>query len=117
MKKLAIMGIFLAVVVLLVACTGAQGAEGQVGPAGPPGPEGPQGPPGADGPPGPAGKDAAAGGAQYVGDAACGGCHQEIYDTYIQSGHPWKLNKIEGGKPPEYPFRKLSELPQGRSEE
>ena len=47
MKKLAIMGIFLAVVVLLVACTGAQGAEGQVGPAGPPGPEGPQGPPGA----------------------------------------------------------------------
>jgi hypothetical protein len=113
MKKLVVIATFLALVVLLAACTGPQGPLGPAGPAGPPGPEGPQGPPGADGPPGPAGKDAAAGGAQYVGDTTCGGCHKDIYDIYIKSGHPWVLNKIESGNAPELPFRKLSTLPQG----
>jgi hypothetical protein len=113
MRKLVVIAALLAVLVLLVACTGPEGQSGPVGPAGPPGPEGPQGPPGAEGPAGPAGKDAAAGGAQYIGDATCGGCHQELYDKYTQSGHPWKLNKIENGQAPAYPFRKLSDLPQG----
>ena len=113
MKKLAIIALFLAAVVLLAACTGPQGPVGEVGPAGPPGPEGPQGPPGADGPPGPAGKDAAASGAQYVGDTTCGGCHTDIYDTYSKSGHPWNLNTIESGNPPEFPYRKLSSPPEG----
>jgi Cytochrome c554 and c-prime len=113
MKKMVVLAIFMALVVLLAACTGPQGPIGQTGPAGPPGPEGPQGPPGAEGPAGPAGKDAMAGGAQYVGDTTCGGCHKDIYDTYIKSGHPWVLNPIENGKAPEFPFRKLSELPKG----
>lgn len=112
-NKLVVMATLLALVVLLAACTGPAGPQGPMGPAGPPGPEGPQGPPGAQGPAGPAGEDAAAGGAQYVGDTACGGCHKELYDQYIQSGHPWKLNKIENGSAPEFPFRKLSNLPEG----
>jgi hypothetical protein len=113
MKKMVVVATLLVLVVLLAACTGPQGETGPTGPAGPPGPEGPQGPPGAEGPAGPAGEDAAAGGAQYVGDATCSGCHQDLYDQYIQSGHPWKLNKIENGQAPEYPFRNLNDLPEG----
>ena len=113
MKKLAVIAALLALVILLAACAGPEGPQGAVGPSGPPGPEGPQGPPGTEGPAGPAGKDAAAGGAQYVGDATCGGCHKELYDKYVLTGHPWKLNKVENGQAPEYPFRKLSDLPQG----
>ena len=113
MKKIVVIATFLALVILLAACTGPQGPEGQTGPSGPPGPEGPQGPPGSEGPAGPAGKDAMAGGALYVGDTTCGGCHKDIYDTYIKSGHPWIMNKIENGKAPEFPFRKLSSLPEG----
>lgn len=113
MKKLVLWTALLALVVLLAACAGPEGPQGPAGPAGPPGPEGPQGPPGVEGPAGPAGKDAAAGGAQYVGDATCSGCHKELYDQYVQSGHPWKLNKVEEGKAPLFPFRRLSNLPAG----
>jgi hypothetical protein len=112
-NKWVVMATLLALVALLAACAGPEGPQGPMGPAGPPGPEGPQGPPGAQGPAGPAGEDAAAGGAQYVGDASCGGCHQELYDQYILSGHPWKLNKIENSAAPDYPFRKLSAPPEG----
>jgi hypothetical protein len=31
----------------------------------------------------------------------------------MKSGHPWKLNKIEGGLPPDYPFRDLRQPPEG----
>ncbi len=30
-------------------------------------------------------------GAQYIGSEACGVCHSEQYESFIQSGHPWKL--------------------------
>jgi hypothetical protein len=29
------------------------------------------------------------------------------------SGHPWKLNKVENGQPPDYPFTELRNPPQG----
>lgn len=74
--------------------------------AGPAGPAGPQGPEGPAGPPGPSGAD-------YVGSAACQECHSDIYATFIQSGHPWKLNKVVNGQPPAYPFTQITELPQG----
>lgn len=98
---------------LLAACAGPQGVQGPVGPAGPAGPEGPQGPPGETGPAGPPGQDASASGPTYLGDQTCGGCHKEIYDVYIKSGHPWKLNKVIDGQPPAYPFTKLDTPPQG----
>jgi hypothetical protein len=48
-----------------------------------------------------------------LGNQTCGGCHKEIYDVYIKSGHPWKLNKVIDGQPPAYPFTKLDTPPQG----
>ncbi len=95
---------------LLVACAGPEeGPIGPEGPAGPSGPIGPQGPAGTQGEAGPAGPS----GADYVGDQTCGGCHPDIYDTYMKSGHPWNLNKIVDGQAPSYPFTKLDKLPEG----
>lgn len=52
-------------------------------------------------------------GAKYVGKDACKECHTEIYEEFIKSGHGWKLNKVVDGKPPDYPFTELPELPEG----
>ncbi len=107
----------LVIVTGLAACAGQEGPEGPFGPAGAPGPEGPQGPPGSEGPAGPAGPEgeAAVGGvgAEYVGSATCAGCHQDTYDVFMKSGHPYKLNPVVDGQPPEYPFTEVTELPEG----
>lgn len=97
---------------LMIACQGPEGQEGPVGPPGPPGPIGPQGPAGEDGPAGSTGPAGAAG-AEYVGSTTCGGCHTDIYETFMKSGHPWKLNKITDGKSPAYPFTRINQLPEG----
>lgn len=114
MKWVLIISALLALAVL-TSCAGPEGPAGPVGPAGPAGPEGPQGPPGKEGPPGPAGEAAEApsgvGAASYVGDSTCAGCHQEISNIYMQSGHPWQLNQVVDGQPPAYPFTELSEPP------
>jgi hypothetical protein len=40
----------------------------------------------------------------YVTGATCNDCHSDYYDdVYMSSGHPYKLNKVEGGVPPVYP--------------
>jgi hypothetical protein len=39
---------------------------------------------------------------QYVGDERCKTCHSSIYDDYRKTGHPYKLQKIDGG-PPRFP--------------
>jgi len=111
-RWLLILGVLLLALVLLVACAGPQGPAGIAGPPGPPGPEGPQGPDGKAGSAGPPGQLAEAA-AEYVGAATCGGCHQELYDTFMKSGHAWKLNPVVNGQPPEYPFTKLDQLPEG----
>ncbi len=109
-------GLFIATLLILLvsisACAGAQGVEGPPGPAGPPGPEGPQGPAGREGPPGPAGKDAASESPQYVGSQTCAGCHQDVFDVYNKSGHPWILSKVTEGQAPDLPFGNV-ELPEG----
>jgi len=110
-RTIWIIGVLLVVIFILAGCGGPQGEAGPPGPAGPAGPEGPQGPPGKEGAAGPAGESAAS--AEYVGSQTCAGCHQEIYDNFMKSGHPWKLNKIEDGSPPTYPFRQLNRLPVG----
>ena len=38
----------------------------------------------------------------YVGSGTCKTCHQSIWDDYMKSGHPWKIQKVEGA-PPTYP--------------
>jgi hypothetical protein len=79
---------------LLAACSASQGPEGPVGPAGPPGPEGE---------PGPAGEPASAS-QTYVGTDQCGSCHEDQYATFVLSGHPYKLTRIENGQPPVFPY-------------
>ena len=40
----------------------------------------------------------------FVGSAACAECHQEIYDIFVKSGHPYKLNKVINNQQPSIPF-------------
>ncbi|MEW5940502.1 MAG: multiheme c-type cytochrome, partial [Chloroflexota bacterium] len=54
-----------------------------------------------------------AAGAEYVGSDTCKECHESLYNTFMRSGHPWKLNKVVDGKPPAYPFTQITELPEG----
>jgi len=112
-KQIWFLGLLLVLIAFsLVACAGPQGPQGEEGPAGAAGPEGPQGPDGKTGPAGPAGEPGPSG-ADYVGSQTCGGCHQDIYTSFINTGHPWALNKIVDGQSPAYPFTKLAQLPEG----
>jgi len=106
--------ILLSVGIILIMLTLASCA-GQAGPAGPqgePGLQGPAGPAGEVGPQGPAGLAGEPKAAEYAGAAACAECHKTIYDSFMMSGHPWKLNKVVDGKQPAYPFAENNgELP------
>jgi hypothetical protein len=90
--------------VALAACQAEQG---------PPGPEGPSGPPGPQGPAGPAGEAASTSLPTYVGSEACATCHEDTYNSFILTGHPYKLNAVVDGQPPEYPFSQVPEPPEG----
>ena len=35
----------------------------------------------------------------YIGSATCGFCHETIHQTWSESGHPYKLTKIDGVAP------------------
>jgi hypothetical protein len=109
-KWLLLIGI-LFFISLLVACASPEGEQGPVGPAGPAGPEGPAGPVGQTGPAGEPGPS----GAEYVGDQLCAGCHYDLSQTYLQSGHPWSLTAITEAKSPSYPFTQLASFPQGHT--
>ncbi len=121
--KLLYLGILvLGLALVLAACAGTEGPQGLAGPAGPAGPEGPRGPQGELGPEGPAGPAGEAGmvgeaglaaGAEYVKAATCAGCHQELYDVFMMSGHPYKLNSVVDGQPPTYPFTEVPDTPDG----
>lgn len=52
-------------------------------------------------------------GADYVGSAKCAACHKQIYDTFMKSGHPWKITKVVEGKAPELPFTQVPSPPEG----
>lgn len=39
----------------------------------------------------------------YVGSALCGHCHDDIYASFLTTGHPYKLNKMSNGILPTYP--------------
>lgn len=114
-KQWFLMMLFItAVVTLMAACAGESGAEGPQGPAGAQGPPGPAGAQGVQGVPGPSGLD----GLSYtpptfIGSEACAECHQEIYDNFIQSGHPYQLNAVVNGEAPQYPFSEVSDPPAG----
>jgi hypothetical protein len=48
-----------------------------------------------------------------VGDATCNGCHTEIYDAYMASGHPFILNRVADGAAPTYPASTVRNPPEG----
>jgi DNA-directed RNA polymerase subunit M/transcription elongation factor TFIIS len=99
---------------LLSACQGQEGPEGAPGPDGAQGPPGPAGQDGDPGPPGISGQDGVSFiPPTFIGAEACAECHEELYDVFIGSGHPYKLNKVVDGQPPEYPFTKLDGPPEG----
>jgi len=109
-----VLGLLLAAALVLAACAGEEGAQGAEGPEGPPGQPGPEGDQGHPGPPGPSGIDGVSfEPPAFIGAEACAECHQELYDVFIKSGHPWKLNKVENGQPPDYPFTDVPGTPEG----
>lgn len=108
-KWVVLIGGILIFTSILAACAGPQGEQGPVGPAGVAGPEGPAGPIGDTGSAGEAGST----GAEYVGDQLCSGCHFDISETYMKSGHPWSLSAVTDAKSPDYPFTQMTSLPKG----
>ncbi|MCL1048686.1 Ig-like domain-containing protein [Shewanella abyssi] len=40
----------------------------------------------------------------YVGSASCAGCHSGKHESFVKTGHNFKLTKIEDGGIPEFPF-------------
>ncbi len=44
----------------------------------------------------------------YVGSATCGVCHADIYAQFMNNGHSYKLNKVENGQVPTYPFSTIA---------
>jgi len=123
MKRTAIVITLLLVLALVMGCAGQAGSAGPEGPEGPQGPAGEQGPPGEAGPPGADGKDGVDGKdgldgvsyspPAYVGTDACQECHEELYDSFMKTGHPYKLNKVVDGKPPVYPYSEVPNTPEG----
>jgi hypothetical protein len=117
MKKLTWVSLLLIIVLVIAGCAGEQGSAGPAGADGAQGPPGPTGPAGADGAQGPAGPAGADGVSYtppaYVGSAICAECHQELYDVFMLSGHPYKLTKVVDGQPPEYPFTEIPSPPEG----
>ncbi|KAA3665183.1 MAG: hypothetical protein DWQ04_01950 [Chloroflexi bacterium] len=109
--------ILLLVIMIAFVVAGCAGAEGEQGPAGPEGAQGPPGATGLDGPPGPPGPPGQDGlnfePPAYVGSETCAECHQELYDVFMLSGHPFKLNPVVDGEPPDYPFTDVPSPPEG----
>jgi hypothetical protein len=79
----------------LITCAGMEGPSAQTAPAG-----------------GPATVSQPFG-AEYVGAAKCSACHKNIYETFLKSGHPWKISKVVDGKPAKLPFTDIPGPPQG----
>ena len=116
-RSVVIIVALLAVALLTAACVAQAQEAGTEGPPGPPGPQGEAGPPGPQGEQGPSGPSGADGlnwmPATFVGSENCQECHEELYVTFMETGHPYKLNKVVDGQPPEYPFSEVPDPPEG----
>jgi hypothetical protein len=47
-----------------------------------------------------------------VGSSTCSGCHADINETFMASGHAWIMNPV-AGEAPDYPFSQVPEPPEG----
>lgn len=45
---------------------------------------------------------------EFISSEECGVCHTVQYASFVQSGHPYKLNKVVDGNQPIYPFTTLN---------
>lgn len=45
---------------------------------------------------------------EYITSEECGVCHTVEYASFVQTGHPFKLNKVVNGEQPIYPFTTLN---------
>lgn len=119
-RTMVLLVLLLAVALTAAACvvqaqeSNPEGATGPPGPQGPQGEAGPPGPQGEQGPPGPSGADGTGWTpATYIGSESCEECHEELYASFMETGHPYKLNKVVDGQPPEYPFSEVKDPPEG----
>jgi len=116
-RTVALLAVLLMVAVIGGGCQLQEPEPGPMGPAGAPGPQGEAGPPGPQGLAGPAGRAGEDGlnwtPATYVGSENCQECHEDLYATYLETGHPYELNKVVDGQPPEYPFSEVPDPPEG----
>ena len=46
----------------------------------------------------------------YIGSDDCGVCHTGHLDSFLQTGHPYKFTKVEGGQAPHLPFTSAEDL-------
>ncbi len=46
--------------------------------------------------------------ATFIGSETCGTCHEEYYNTWIASGHPYKFSIIENSVEPVYPLEAIN---------
>lgn len=119
MKKFLVVTSLVLTMLVMVACTAGSSTEVV---AAPPGPSGPQGPAGVEGPAGPAGPVGAKGEAgldymppTYVGSLACEGCHEDLYTSFLTTGHSNILKKVIDGQPPQYPYSEVPNPPEGHT--
>ncbi|GAB4272017.1 MAG: hypothetical protein Kow0092_26980 [Deferrisomatales bacterium] len=43
----------------------------------------------------------------FAGSAVCGSCHEDQYAAFVESGHNFKLNKVENDTVPVFPFTSI----------
>lgn len=55
--------------------------------------------------------------AKYVGSDKCESCHPMQFYDFKKNGHGYKLNKVEDGEMPEYPFTNLKGVLKGISDD
>jgi hypothetical protein len=51
----------------------------------------------------------------FIGSANCAICHSGIYDSFLNTGHPYILSESTGEQGPTYPFTTVDHLPSGYS--
>lgn len=52
--------------------------------------------------------DEARGRSRYVGTARCAACHEDIAASFLKTGHPVVISKVEGGTAPQRPFDRIT---------
>jgi hypothetical protein len=118
MKKFTLLLSFLIIIMMLTTqCTPEQGPPGPPGPEGPAGPQGLTGAVGPAGAPGIDGQDGEDGLSYrpptYAGSESCELCHEDMVDTFADTGHAHALTPVIDGEAPSFPFSKISDPPEG----